>query len=233
MQPTGRLVAVLGVVVLLVLAGCASVELGSLGDSGTPTFAEPTTTGDAEPVGDGPERYAPGDAVELTTENATVSVRVVAYEFADAYETATDDGGTRTVESPASQQFLFVKVSVEHVDGAATATPSVAVRPSNASADVSDDIPASYGDGVYRSVRELPAGKSSTGWVAVLVGDDVTASDVRVAFSPDILVTSDEFRWTLDDADDRSLGGLVAQHVAADRPEHSRQVTSQESSAMS
>ena len=224
---------VLAVVVLVVLAGCASVELGSPGDPGTPTFADPTTADDAGTVRDGPERYALGDAVELTAENATVAVRVVEYEFADAYETTTDDGGTRNVESPAGQQFLFVKVAVEHVDGAATATPSVAVRPSNASAAVPGDVPASYADGVYRSVRELPAGASATGWVAVQVDEDVTASDVRVAFSPDVLVTTDEFRWTLDEAADRSLGGLVAQHVAADRQSHSCQVTSQESAATS
>jgi predicted small lipoprotein YifL len=196
MSSNRRVVGMLVAAALVALAGCGTAGVD------TPTFA-PTTTDPVAPTTTADDdTYALGERVELAHENATVEVRVVEYEFADAFERATDDGGTETVESPAGQQFLFVKVTVEHVDGSATATPAAGVRPSNDSVDVSDSLPASYEDGLYRSVRELPVGATSTGWIAVQVDADVTASDVRVGFSPDILLTEDEYRWTLVDEDD-------------------------------
>ena len=197
MSSNRRVAGVLVAAALVALAGCGTAGVD------TPTFA-PTTTDSGTPTATttaGDDTYALGERVELEGENATVEVRVVDYEFVEAYERATDDGGTETVDAPAGQQFLFVKVSVEHVDGAATATPSAGVRPFNESVDAPDSLPVSYQDGVYRSVRELPVGASSTGWIAVQVDADVTASDVRVAFSPDILVTEDEYAWTLDEDD--------------------------------
>lgn len=197
MSSNRRVVGVLVAAALVALAGCSTAGVD------TPTFA-PTTTDSAAPATTtaGDDTYALGERVELEGENATVEVRVVDYEFVESYERATDDGGTETVTAPAGQQFLFVKVGVEHVDGGATATPSAGVRPFNESVDGPDSLPASYEDGVYRSVRELTVGATTTGWIAVQVDADVTASDVRVAFSPDVLVTEDEYAWTLVDDED-------------------------------
>ncbi|WP_227131486.1 hypothetical protein [Halorubellus salinus] len=196
MSSNRRVVGVLVAAALVALAGCSTAGVD------TPTFAPTSTDAVAPTTTAGDDTYALGERVALDGENATVEVRVVDYEFVDSYERARDDGGTETVTAPAGQQFLFVKVGVEHVDGAATATPSAGVRPSNDSVDVSDSLPASFDDGVYRSVRELPVDGSSTGWLAVQVDAEVTASDVRVAFSPDVLVTEDEYAWTLVDEDD-------------------------------
>jgi hypothetical protein len=202
MIPTRRLGVALAVLALVALAGCAGLGLAPE-DEGTPTFAPPTTAGDAPTTVDsGPDTYALGEVVELAQENTTVAVRVVDYRIVESYETTDGSGGTRTVEAPAGDTFVFVKLAVENVGDTDGSTPSVAVQPRNESADVSDSIPASFDDGVYRSVRPLEAGATTTGWAAVQVSGDVDAADVRVAFSPDILVTEDEFRWTLVDGDD-------------------------------
>jgi hypothetical protein len=195
MNPTRRL----GVVVLVVaLAGCTGLGFAPGDDDGTPTFAPTTTAGDpATTAGAGADTYALGEIVELEQGNVTIAVRVVDYRFVDGYEAADGSGGTRTVEAPPGERFVFVKLEVENVDDTDGATPSVAVRPRNASVDVTDDLPASFDAGVYRSVRSLQTGETKTGWVAVQVSTDVDASDVRVGFSPDVLVTADEFQWTL------------------------------------
>lgn len=196
MSSTRRVAGVLAAVAIVALAGCGTAGVD------TPTFAPTTTDAITATTTAGDDAYQLGERAELAQDDATIAVRVVDYRLVNAYETTTDSGETETIEAPAGQQFLFVKVSAEHVDGPAAATPAVAVRPRNVSVDVSGDVPESFADGIYRSVRELPVGETSTGWIAVQVDDDVVAEDVRVAFSPDFLVTSDEYRWTLDEDDD-------------------------------
>jgi hypothetical protein len=202
MPPARLFLVVVAVLAAVALPGCAALEVDTDDPTEATTPLAPTTTDAPTTIDRSPERYALGETVELDGDDATVAVTVVDYQFVDAYDTESASGGTETVGAPAGQQFLFVKVTVEHVDGAATATPAAAVRPSNDSVDVSDSIPASTDDGIYRSVRELPAGETATGWLAVQVDADVTPSDVTVAFSLDILVTSDEFQWTLVDDED-------------------------------
>lgn len=177
--------------VLVVIAGCSAIDDGLGGEATTTTTAAPTST--APPTSTGPDTYALGEAVDLEQENTTIAVQVVEYRLADSYETA--DG--TTVEAPGDGQFLFVKVTVENVGGADGATPPVAVRPQNRTGDDDYDAASWMDEGWYYHVRPLPAGETRTGWVLVRVDGDVTASDVRIAFSPDILITQDEYRWTL------------------------------------
>lgn len=186
------------VVALVALAGCGTAGID------TPTFAPTTTAGDAPTTVDsGPERYALGETVALEQANTTIEVSVVDYQLVERYEAPAESGsGTRTVEAPPGQQFVLVKLTVENVGDTDGSTPSVSVRPNNESADAPEAIPAASTDGRYRSVRPLPAGETTTGWYVVQASTDVAVSDVRVAFSPDILVTEDEFRWTLVERDD-------------------------------
>jgi hypothetical protein len=144
------------------------------------------------------ESYALGETVELEGNDTTIEVAVIDYRLIDTYEgTDESSGSAQTVTSPGDDQFLFVKVSVENVGDASGATPSVAVRPENESSSGEGPRPTWMTADRYRSVRSLDAGESRTGWVQTRVAGNVTASDVRVAFSPDILITGDEYKRTL------------------------------------
>lgn len=170
MSSTRRLAVGLVLVALVALAGCSD---------------EPS------------ESYALGEPVELEGNDTTIEVSVVDYRLVDAYESTGGSGGARSVTPPGDQQFLFVKVTVTNVGNASGATPSVAVRPENASS--SGDGPRAnwMTDDWYRNVAPLDAGESRTGWVRARVARNVTAADVRIAFSTDILITGDEYEWTL------------------------------------
>ena len=179
MQSNRHVAIALTLVVLVALAGC------------TDDFG-----------GGSEESYGIGETAELGQENTTIAVTVDDYRFADAYDAADDSGGTRTVTAPNGEQFLFVKVTVENVGNEDGATPAVAVRPRNSTATDPDGAPTWATDGLYRSIRPLPTDESRTGWVRATVAGNVTAADVEVAFSTDILVTSGEYKWLLVEDDE-------------------------------
>ncbi|MFB6189767.1 MAG: hypothetical protein ABEI57_07765, partial [Halapricum sp.] len=116
------------------------------------------------------------------------------YRLVDTPERSGDGG---TVTPPAGRQLLYVHVTVANTGSNDSATPAVGVRPTSSEAPPAA-LPAWASDGEYVAVQHLAAGQTRTGWVSRVVPANTTAGNVRIAFSPDILITDDEYDWRLD-----------------------------------
>lgn len=171
----GRTLAALALAALVAVSGCVTV--GSPDDGAMPAESE---------------TYDMNESVELAQNDTTFEVAVVDYRLTETYRTAS--GVTETV--PPGKQFLFVKVRATNVGPTSGAAPGVDVQPGNASAV--SDRPVWMSNRYVGTFNAVPAGDTESGWEVYVVPENTTSGDVRVAFSTDIIVTQDEFRWTLD-----------------------------------
>jgi len=138
----------------------------------------------------------PGETVELEGNNTTVAVTVTDYRLVESYETynSTSDSN-ETHEAPGDKRYLFVKVRVENVGPANGTEPTMAIEPKNSTDAGPGPV---WIDDQYLGITALDPGEVHTGWRGVTVNGSVAASDVRIGFSTDLYVSTDEFRWTLE-----------------------------------
>jgi hypothetical protein len=178
MQRARTVVLVVVVAALVALAGCSA------------------DTQDVEE--NAPEDTVPlGEAVELDDDDTTIEVTVTEYKLVESYESPyQENDSTYTAEAPGDQQYLFVKVRVENVGSVNGTEPTMAIEPKNDSSSGPGPV---WRDDLYYGATQIQPGETHTGWRGVTVNGSVAASDVRVGFSTDAFVSTDEFRWTLEE----------------------------------